>query len=447
MKANKKIYRISYALIILFCFLIVTNCGQNEPVETLVPSTNTPMPPTATDTAVPTATPLPPTPFPTSIPIPGIRTYGGDLTDWAYDIILLSDGGSLITGQTNNRGLSHRITTGNAYLIRTDAEGNVIWEKDYSKGVDALMYNPIQVGDDEYVILGGIAASYTRQEEDMYLIKIDGEGNEIWSQTYGGQGMDTGKMVRQTSDGGFILTGDRADEFPTGDQYENNLVLIKTDAEGNELWSRTYGEKKLYMAWAVVQTPDNGYALTGWEAKTYDDRDIILMKTNEVGQVEWYQSWDLEPGDWDGCNDMILTADGYLVASCIRAMLSERSGVLVKVDLNGTEIWVKEFSEEGLEYDFWDIMEDADDGYVMAGAVIQDRNPVTGEGIRHGLIVKTDPDGNILWKQIFTRDEYEQSMFSSAVVNPDGGYIFVGMAILNGEKNPDMLWLKLMPDD
>jgi hypothetical protein len=128
-------------------------------------------------------------------------------------------------------------------------------------------------------------------------------------------------------------------------------------------------------------------------------------------------------------------------------MLSERSAILLKVDLNGNEIWLKEFSEEGLEYDFWDIMEDTDGGYVMAGAVIKDRNPVTGEGNRSGLIIKTDRDGNLLWKQIYTRSEFQQTMFSSAVVLPDGGYVFVGMAVLNGEKNPDMLWLKLSPDN
>jgi hypothetical protein len=431
-------------ILVIICILIGTGCNQNEPFASPVPSTSTLIP---TDISKPTASPVPPTPFPTPESIQGVLVFGGEDTDWAYDVLLLSDGGSLIAGRTNNRGLSHRITTGNAYLIRTDAEGNVIWGKDYSRGVDALLYNPIQVGDDEYVILGGIAASYTREEEDIYLVKINGEGNEIWSHTYGGRGMDTGKMVRQTSDGGFIIVGDRADEFITVDLYENNLILIKTDAEGNEEWSRTYGESILYMGWAVVQTPDGGYALTGWEAKTYDDRDMLIMKTDESGELEWFRTWDLEPGDWDGCNDLILTSDGYLVASCIRAMLSERSSAIVKVDLNGNEIWLKEFSEEGLEYDLWDIMEDTDGGYVMAGAVIKDRNPVTGEGVRSGLIIKTDTDGNLLWKEIYTRSEFEQSMFSSAVVLPDGGYIFVGMAILNGEENPDMLWVKLTPEN
>ena len=118
------------------------------------------------------------------------------------------------------------------------------------------------------------------------VVIIDGEGNEIWSHTYGGRGMDHAKMVRKTSDGGYILIGSRADEFPTSSVYQGDIALIKTDAEGNQVWSRNYGDEILYLGWGVAQTPDGGYILTGWEAKTIDDRDVIAIKTNEMEDVE-----------------------------------------------------------------------------------------------------------------------------------------------------------------
>jgi hypothetical protein len=145
----------------------------------------------------------------------------------------------------------------------------------------------IQVGQDEYLVLGQIAASYERQEDDFYLVKVDGEGNEIWSHTYGGRGMDIAKMVRQTSDGGLILVGDRADEVPTGDMYQSNLILIKTDARqrslGSNLWER-------FSTWAGVADTRRGYVLVGWKLKP-SDRDVIAIKTNAMGEVEW-----TEPG-------------------------------------------------------------------------------------------------------------------------------------------------------
>jgi len=459
---------------------LVAGCGAVEPTATSVSvtatrptvapapptPTDTPNPPTETATLPPTATPRPtatrPTvaPTPTATEAPGftlypepgirvdVRTYGGRLTDWGYDILLLDDGGTLIVGQADNTGPSHRIFPGKARLIRTDAEGDVIWQKDYGGEVDSMFYCPIQTGDDEYVILGQIAASYTRDEEDIYLVKIDGEGNEIWSQTYGGRGMDHGKMVRQTADGGFILVGDRADEFPSGGLYQSDLVLIKTDAEGNEVWTRTYGDKILYVGWGVAQTPDGGYVLIGWEAKTIPDRDVIAIKTDEMGEVEWTRTWDLDPGDRDGGFDMILTADGHIVIACIQSMDSgPRGAVLIKVDLEGNEVWVKDFDAGGEGSEFWDIMEDTDGGYVMAGGrFLSPIDRATGEAVREGLIIKTDPDGEVLWQHTISSGEYESTLLSSAVVLPGRGYIFVGAATPSGGECWDMLWLKLTTD-
>jgi hypothetical protein len=282
---------------------------------------------------------------------------------------------------------------------------------------------------------------------DIYLLKIDGEGNEIWSQTYGGQGLDVEGMVRQTTDGGYIIAGDWGDAVPRDGLFQSHLVLIKTDAEGNKDWSQIYGKEKLYLAFGVAQTPDGGFVLAGWEAKTIPDRDAILIKTDEDGEVEWSRSWDLDKGERDGAFDMILTADGHVVLACIQSMnQGPRRAVLVKVDLEGNEVWVKEYGEEHAGSEFWDIMEDADGGYVMAGAAITGRKPGTGEDIRRPLVIKTDPDGEVLWQYVFDVDEFETASISSATVLPEGGYVFVGQVTRSGEKDWDMLWLKLVPD-
>jgi Tol biopolymer transport system component len=376
-----------------------------------------------------------------------IKTYGEELNDMGYDILLLEGDGTLVVGRANNSGLSHRIFPGKGRLIQTDPQGEVIWEKDYGGELDSMLYSPIQVGDDEYLILGDIAGSYERDEEDMYLVKVSGDGNEIWSHTYGGRGMDNGRMVRQTADGGFILVGSRADEFPTGNLFRSKIVLIKTDAQGNQIWIQTYGKKILSLGWGVEQTPDGGYIIIGWEAKTIPDRDVIAIKTDDVGEVEWSRSWDLDPGDRDGGHDLILTEDGHIVIAGVQSMdKGPRGAILIKLDLDGNEIWVKDFSEDSIGTEFWDIMEDSDGGYIMAGDRILSYDPVTGKGAREGLVIKTDPDGEVLWRYTFGGDEYESVILSSAVLVPGRGYIFVGQVIRSGEKYSDMLWLMLAPD-
>jgi Tol biopolymer transport system component len=431
---------------------LLAGCGKTEPRVITIEISATPAPSatkTLLQTKVPTGMPAETT---TSTPEPteetGVRIYGDRYNDYLFDILLLPDGGTLLAGQVNNTGPSARISSGVARLIRTDSEGDIVWEKDYGGDDDAMLYSLIQVGEDEYVALGQIAASYARDEMDMYLIKIDGEGNEIWSHTYGGRGMDDARMIRQALDGGFILIGCMADEFPTGIQYEADIFLVKTDAEGNEVWRRTYGNKILSTGWGVEPTPDGGYVLIGWEAKTYPDRDVLAIKTNEMGDIEWTRTWDLDPGDRDAGYDLILTSDGHIVIACIKSMNSgPRGAVLIKVDLNGNEVWVKEFGEEEVGYEFWDIMEDTDGGYVMAGAILPNEISSFGEDVRNGLVIKTDPDGEVLWQQVFDMDDYELQMFSSGVVLPEVGYIFVGRAIRKGERYADMLWLKLTTEE
>jgi len=451
--------------IVAMLVALAVGCGA-APVATPVSPTNAPIPPT-TETS-PTATMAPPpvtilrqtqdttamsteTPAPTPYPEPVaravVRNYGGSYNDRAFDVLLTANGDTLIAGLANNTHRSHRITPGNARLIRTDSEGNVIWERDYGGEVDAMFSSIIQAGEEEYVLLGEIAASYTRSETDMYLVKVDGEGNEIWSHTYGGRGMDHAEMVRQTSDGGYILIGGRADEFPSGGLYQGDIVLIKTDAEGREVWTRTYGDEILYLGWGVAQTPEGGYVLTGWEAKTIDDRDVIALKTNEVGDVEWSRTWDLGPGERDGGFDLILTSEGHIVIACIQSMGSGApSAVLLKLDLDGNEIWNKLIGEKGVGNTFWHIMEDSDGGYIMAGDTHLGKVPATGEDIHGGLMIKTDADGLVLWQHIFGEGQYEQVSLNSAALLPDGGYIFVGRVTRYGETYSDMLWLKLTAD-
>ena len=415
-----------------------------QPTDTPIPPTQTSLPPTATLLPTATRTPIQPTLYPAPGGDTEIVTWGGETNDWAYDVLLLADGGTLVAGMVNNPGMFSVTIHGNARLLRTDASGAVLWERDYGGEADTLFYSLIQVGEDEFVVLGTIAASTGRHPTNFYLVKIDGAGNPIWSRTYGGPGMDDARMVRQTSDGGFILAGDRADDFPTSGQYENNLILIKTDAEGNEVWSHTYGDSILYMAWGVAETPDGGFVVAGWEARNHEHRDVFAIKTDASGEMEWSRSWALASRERNGGFDMILTRDGYIVIAGVQAMnQGPRRAAVVKVDLLGNEVWVRAYADQGMGAEFWDVMEDTDGGYILSGDKIVGRDPTSGEDIRRGLVLKTDADGEVLWTYALLGNEYRQTVISSATVLSAGVYVFVGMATRNTEPYSDMLWLKL----
>lgn len=373
---------------------------------------------------------------------PLTMTFGCEYNDKAFDLLVTSDGDMLIAGQTENTGLSHRITPGKALLVKIDSQGSVLWKKEFGGGKDAQFKSIIQSGENEYMLFGEIAGSYTRNETDLYLVKVDEDGNEIWSQTFGGRGMDLGMMVQGTADGGYILVGDQADEMPTNAVYESNIYLAKTDAEGNLIWSQTYGDKILYIGWGVEQTPDGGFVLAGWEARTVDDRDVILIKTDELGEVEWSRTWDL--GERDGAFDLILTAENQIVIACIQSMGSGApNAVLIKVDLYGNEIWNKRIGEEGVGNTFWDILEDQDGGFIAVGDTHLGRVPGSHEDLHGAWVVKTDPQGEILWQHMFGRGGYDQAHFYAAAMLPDGGYVLVGDVTGSGEEYSDILWMRL----
>lgn len=436
-------------LFIIFSTSCVSDVGTTPALDNLIPTLTdtqalprlTSSPDTSTPTTIPSSSTATREPAQTLTPVLeseiGVEIFGGPLNDRSFDVLVTSDGGLLIAGMADNNLPSHRITPGRAQLVRTDYEGNILWEKKYGGTVDAIFNSIIQAGEDEYVILGEIAASYLRDESDVYLVKVDGKGNEIWSRTFGGRGMDLGKMVQQTADGGFILVGDQADEYPTENLFKSKIYLIKTDADGNEIWSQTYGEEILYIGWGVVQTPDGDYILTGWEAKTLDDRDVILIKTDSEGNEIWSRTWD--PGERDGGFDLILSSDGHIIVACIQSMGSGTpSARLIKIDLNGNEIWNKRIGEEGIGNTFWHILEDWDGGYLMVGDTHLEITPVV-----HGaLVVKTDSDGEIVWQRVFGEGEYEQAHFNSAALLPGGGYIFVGDITGYGESFSDIWWVK-----
>ena len=370
-----------------------------------------------------------------------ISIHGGPLNDRAFDVLVLPDGGTLIVGMAGNTGPSHRVEPGMAHVIRTNSEGSIVWERDYGGDLDAFFTSVVQTDDGAYVLLGEIETPNVWQEADMYLVKIDADGEMIWEHTFGGRGMDHAKQVRQTSDGGYILIGSHVDQRPTAGVYQADILLIRTDPDGNQVWSQTYGDGVLYLGWAVVEAPDGGFVLTGWEAKDdIADRDVLAMKVDALGHVEWSRSWN--PGERDGGFDMILTSDGHIVIACIESMGSGApSASLLKLDLEGRGVWGKTIGEQGVGNTFWHIMEDADGSYVMVGDTHVGRVPETGEDVHAGLMIKTDPEGEILWQRTFGKGDYDQVSFNSAAVLPGGGYIVAGRVTLLDGKYSDTLWL------
>jgi len=144
------------------------------------------------------------------------------------------------------------------YLIKTDVDGNEQWSKTFG-GSDYDYGTSVQQTTDGGFIIAGYIYSFIAEDSDVYPIKTDVDGNEQWSKTFGGSDYDYGKSVQQTVDGGFIIAGCTESIGPLCD----DVYLVKTDIDGNEQWSNTFGGSNLDQGTSVQQTTDGGFIIAG----------------------------------------------------------------------------------------------------------------------------------------------------------------------------------------
>lgn len=284
------------------------------------------------------------------------KRYGGILYDCAYSVLETYEGGYIFTGETDpNEG-----TLSEVFLVKTDSDGNILWnntfggiEMDEGKSV-------LQASDGGYVILGN-TRSFGAGNWDIWLIKTDAEGKMLWSRTFGSSQADHGYSLRQTSDKGYIICGTSLSDINNKD-----LFLIKTDAGGNELWSRTFGGERIDEGSYAEETRDGGYILAGHTVIPGNLFDVLLIRTNTLGEEIWRSVFG--GTGMDMVFSMEETTDGGYILAGEKAdtLWSDANAYLVKCDTEGNEIWHNTFGGSSSDY-FRSVQQTSDRGYVAVG--------------------------------------------------------------------------------
>ena len=206
------------------------------------------------------------------------RTYGGMNDDRAWFVLQTTDGGYIVAGYTNSFGAG----SGDVFLVKTDANGNVQWAKTYGGTGGEIAHSVQQTSDGGYIV-AGYTTSFGAGWGDAFLVKTDANGNVQWAKTYGSTGDEYIITVQQTSDGGYIGAG-ATSSFGAGGL---DFFLIKTDANGNLQWAKTYGGTGLdSVYYSVQQTSDGGYIVAGYTTSFgAGGEDIFLVKTDANGNI------------------------------------------------------------------------------------------------------------------------------------------------------------------
>ena len=189
------------------------------------------------------------------------------------------------------------------------AQPDSLWSRTFGGSNPDICYSVQQTTDGGY-ILGGWTSSYGAGGYDFWLVKTDASGTEEWSRTFGGSSREYCRSVQQTADGGYILGG-YTDTFVTPADF----FLVRADANGDSLWSRTFGGSSSDNCYSVQQSADGGYVLGG-KTRPFgaSDEDFWLVKTNSNGDSMWSSAFGGGAGD-EVCYSVQQTTDGGATSS------------------------------------------------------------------------------------------------------------------------------------
>jgi len=352
------------------------------------------------------------------------QTFGGSEQEDGQSVQQTTDGGYIITGHTYSFGNANP----SLWLIKTNSQGQEEWNQTFGGSNSGQGQSVQQTTDGGYIIagiteIGGV---------DVWLVKTNSQGNEEWNQTFGGDSLDLGQSVQQTTDGGYIITG-WTNSFGNGG---SDVWLIKTDSNGDSLWTKTYGGISGDGGFSVQQTSDGGYIIAG---VTYSfgngQGDIWLIKTDSQGQEEW--NYAIGGAGYDYGKSVKQTTDGgYIIAGVTYSFGNGESDVwLIKTDSDGNEEWNQTFG--GSDYDRGNsVQQTSDGGYIIAGDTRS-----FGNDTLDVWLIKTDSNGNEEWNKTF--GDIHEDIGYSVQQTTDDGYIITGYTdISDSVGNNDVLLIK-----
>jgi hypothetical protein len=356
------------------------------------------------------------------------------------------------------------------WVTRLDASGNPLWDRCFGGTSYELLTSLAETTDGGFILAGqsesGVSGNKTSPGRgggfsDFWIVRIDSNGNKLWDASFGGASPDELEVVRQTSDGGFILGGSSW-SVPAGD-FSNkssphwggtDFWVVRVDAAGNKLWDRSFGGTQHDLLVALEEMPDGGFILGGSSASTGGNKsslgfgggDFWIVRLDANGNKLWDKSYGGSGGD--GLLALKRTEDGFvLVGSSSSPDDGNKSSPgppqgtswiwLVRIDAEGTKLW-----DQTVPKGQYDVVRSCDrtpdGGYFLGG-----HRGAFGELISDLWIVRLDANGARLWETTYPGDALDDDVHSVRAL-PDGAFV-VGATKYYGAAY-DFRVIKLAPE-
>ena len=229
------------------------------------------------------------------------KTVGGVESDVANGVAPTKDGGVVVVGTTESYGNGNK----NLLVVRLGKNGEGIWRKVFGGKEDDVAKAVVATDDGGFVVVGGSQSFGTEQSYNIYMIKIDANGKQMWAKSYGEDRPDVARAITASGDGGFVVAG-ATESF--GSKHKD-LNVMRIDAKGNTMWHKIYGFKSKEYANGVAMTPEGGVVVVGTtQSMGHGEYDFYVIELNKKGSLIWSNVYG--GPDKDIAHDVISTKRG-----------------------------------------------------------------------------------------------------------------------------------------
>lgn len=332
--------------------------------------------------------------------------YGDTLANHATTSIALDSGNFLIAG---NKFLPNYSAL---HYFKINSNGDTLFNKRYSKNncayYTSIGNSLIKCHDGNFVHCGSYYDSLGNAS--VLLVKLNGNGDTLWTKTYGGANFDNANMVCQTPDSGLVLMG-TTQSFGIGSA--SNFYLIRVNKNGALQWQQAYGTTANEECSSGQITLDGGYIMAGHRTNV-----LYVIKTDSSGALEWQQTYT---GTKNYGFIKQLADSSYILTGAKNVAGFGDQACMLKLNKNGGVIWQNTYGESGTGLDlfFTHAIILPDHSIVIGGTTMLGSIPI-------GMLTKTDSAGNQQWLRTY----YANASFDNYVYDlkqtSDNGFLLTG---------------------
>ncbi len=360
-----------------------------------------------------------------AVPLFWAKSYGDLTHEWATDVQQTGDGGYVVAGQKN----------GDPWLFRLSEDGSLDWQKSYefegTFGAGGVgLYSTMQVTSDGGTIMADRFSTHNGGLAGTWVMKLSETGGVEWGKQYG-DALNQVYMVRQTSDGGFVLCGSFGEGATLRDAW-----ILKLNSDGSIDWQKRLEGEGHDEARSILQTSDGGFVVVG---RTYSAQPPYppnwVIRLDATGNPVWQKEYEM------GLSQRVTEAPGggFLVACATEAAaFSPYQLSLVRFLADGTIAWQKKY-EDGITLYPSSVVAGPDGSFLVGG-----QRGTFIDGSSDNFVLRVDGAGDIEWYRTFGGQWGEST--GTLRVTEDGGCVMVSGTVSFGAGNTDAWVLKLKPD-